>query len=113
MIKNKINYSGRQYVIIAAFVAVALIIAVKLFSIQVLDDKYKRSSENNTLRHITQYPARGKVYDRNGRLVVFNDAVYDLMIIPGLARDIDTCSFCKLLDINNETYNKLYDKARK
>lgn len=113
MIKNKINYSGRQYVIIAAFVTVALIIAVKLFSIQVLDDKYKRSSENNTLRHITQYPARGKVYDRNGRLVVFNDAVYDLMIIPGLARDIDTCSFCKLLDINNETYNKLYDKARK
>lgn len=113
MIKNKINYSGRQYVIIAAFVAVALIIAVKLFSVQVLDDKYKRSSENNTLRHITQYPARGKVYDRNGRLVVFNDAVYDLMIIPGLARDIDTCSFCKLLDINNETYNKLYDKARK
>lgn len=113
MIKNKINYSGRQYVIIAAFVAVALIITVKLFSIQVLDDKYKRSSENNTLRHITQYPARGKVYDRNGRLVVFNDAVYDLMIIPGLARDIDTCSFCKLLDINNETYNKLYDKARK
>ncbi len=99
--------------IIAAFVAVALIIAVKLFSVQVLDDKYKRSSENNTLRHITQYPARGKVYDRNGRLVVFNDAVYDLMIIPGLARDIDTCSFCKLLDINNETYNKLYDKARK
>lgn len=113
MIKNKINYSGRQYVIIAAFVAVALIITVKLFSIQVLDDKYKRSSENNTLRHITQYPARGKVYDRNGRLVVFNDAVYDLMIIPGLARDIDTCSFCKLLNINNETYNKLYDKARK
>lgn len=113
MIKNKINYSGRRHVITMVFVAVAVIIIVKLFSIQVLDDSYKRSSDNNTLRHITQYPARGKVYDRNGKLLVFNDAVYDLIIIPRMARDIDTSSFCKLLNISNETYNKLYDKAKK
>jgi len=113
MIKNKINYSGRRYVIIATFVIVALVIIVKLFSIQVLDDSYKRSSDNNTLRYITRYPARGKIYDRNGKLLVYNDAVYDLIIIPKMAHDIDTSSFCKLLNISNETYNSLYKKAKK
>jgi len=113
MIKNKINYSGRQYVIMLTFIIVAAIIIIKLFSIQVINKSYKRSSDNNTLRYITQYPSRGKIYDRNGKLMVYNDAVYDLIIIPRLARNIDTCSFCKLLNISNDTYNKLYDKAKK
>lgn len=113
MIKNKINYSGRQYVIMSVFVIVALIITVKLFSIQILNKSYRHSSDNNTLRNITLYPSRGRIYDRDGRLLVYNDAVYDLIITPKLARDIDTSSFCKLLNINNDTYNKLYNKAKK
>ena len=113
MIKNKINYSGRRYVIMLVFVIVALIITVKLFSIQILNKSYRHSSDSNTLRNITLYPSRGKIYDRDGRLLVYNDAVYDLVITPKLARDIDTSSFCKLLNINNDTYNKLYNKAKK
>lgn len=113
MIKNKINYSGRRYVIMTIIIVVALIIIVKLFSIQVLDDSYKRSSDFNTLRSITEYPARGKIIDRNGKILVYNDAVYDLMIIPRLARDIDTISFCKLLNISGSTYKTLYNKAKK
>lgn len=113
MIKNKINYSHRKYVIGSAFILVAIILLIKLFIIQIVDDSYKQSSDNNTLRYITQYPSRGKIYDRDGRLLVYNDAVYDLMIIPSQAKNIDTASFCKLLNISNSAYNTYLSKAKR
>ena len=113
MIKNKINYSQRQYVIGSVFILAAIILLIKLFIIQIIDDSYKNSSKNNTLRYITQYPQRGKIYDRNGKLLVYNDAVYDLMIIPSQAKNIDTAAFCKLLNISNSTYNTNLQKAKK
>lgn len=113
MIKNKINYSRRKYVIGSIFILVSTILVIKLFIIQIIDDSYKQSSDNNTLRYVTQYPSRGKVYDRNGKLLIYNDAVYDLMIIPSQARNIDTASLCKLLNINNLTYNTYFNKAKK
>lgn len=113
MIKNKINYSHRRFVIGSIFILVAIVLLIKLFIIQIVDDSYKQSSDNNTLRYITQYPSRGKIYDRNGKLLVYNDAVYDLMIIPSQAKNIDTASFCKLLNINNEVYNNYLKKAKK
>lgn len=113
MIKNKINYSHRKYVIGSIFILVAVILLIKLFMIQIVDDSYKQSSDNNTLRYITQYPSRGKIYDRNGKLLVYNEAVYDLMIIPSQARNIDTAAFCKLLNISNEVYNNNLKKAKK
>ena len=113
MIKNKINYQSRKYVIGSIFILVAIILLIKLFIIQIVDDSYKQSSDNNTLRYITQYPSRGKIYDRNGKLLVYNDAVYDLMIIPSQAKKIDTASFCKLLNISNSTYNTYLAKAKK
>ena len=54
MIKNKINHSQRKYVIGSAIILAAFIILIKLFYIQVIDDSYKQSSDNNTLRYITQ-----------------------------------------------------------
>ncbi len=113
MIKNKINYSHRKYVIGSIFILVAVILITKLFIIQIVKDSYKQSSDNNTLRYITQYPSRGKIYDRNGKLLVYNEAVYDLMIIPSQARNIDTAAFCKLLNISNEVYNNNLKKAKK
>lgn len=113
MIKNKINYSRRKFVIGSIFILVTIILLIKLFIIQIVDDSYKRSSDNNTLRYITQYPSRGKIYDRNGKLLVYNDAVYDLMIIPAQAKKIDTASFCKLLNISNSTYNTYLNKAKR
>ena len=113
MIKNKINYSQRKYVIGSIFILVALIILIKLFIIQIVDDSYKHSSDSNTLRYITQYPSRGKIYDRNGELLVYNDAVYDLMIIPSQAKKIDTAALCKLLNINHSIYVNNINKAQK
>jgi penicillin-binding protein 2 len=55
---------------------------------------------------------RGQVYDRNGNLLVFNEAAYDLMVIPGRVKDLDTLEFCKLLKIEPADYNRKIEKAR-
>ena len=70
--------------------------------IQIIDQSYKRSSDNNTLRYITQYPARGKIFDRNGNLLVYNEAIYDLMVIPRQVKNLDTVSFCSSVNITRE-----------
>ena len=76
------NLVGRQYVVIGIFAVVGLVYLIKLFSLQVLDRDLKQTAYNNVLRYVTQYPARGKVFDRNGKLLVYNEAVYDLMVVP-------------------------------
>src|SRR5664279_1306389 len=92
-------FINRKYVIMALIVLAALGLLVRLFIIQVAKNTYRLSADNNVLRYITQYPARGLVYDRNGKLIVINQAAYDLMVIPSLVTKIDTMSFCDLLGI--------------
>lgn len=106
-------YRSREYIVISIFLAVGLIFIIKLLSLQVIDTRYKVFAESNVLRHVTQYPARGKVYDRNGELLVYNEAVYDLMVVPRMAKNIDTTSFCKLLDISKDSYIERINKAKK
>ena len=113
MIKKSANYSSRKFVVIAIFSIVVLVLMVKLFSIQVIDQSYKRSSENNTLRYVTQYPARGKVYDRNGNLLVYNEAIYDLMVIPRQVKNLDTLAFCSAIDITRKSFDERMKKARR
>jgi len=107
------NLAKRQYVVIGIFVVIGVVYLLKLFSLQVIDKSLKASADNNVLRFVTQYPARGKVYDRNGELLVYNEAVYDLMVIPGQVKDIDTAELCRLLDLPVEVFTERLTKARK
>ena len=107
------NLAKRQYVVIGIFVVIGVLYLIKLFSLQVLDKEWKHSADNNVLRYVTQYPARGKVYDRNGELLVYNEAVYDLMVVPGQAKGIDTAEFCRQLNITKENFIERMDKAKK
>ena len=107
------NLAKRQYVVIGIFVVIGVVYLLKLFSLQVLDKSLKQSADNNVLRFVTQYPARGKVFDRNGELLVYNEAVYDLMVVPGQVKDIDTLEFCRLLGLEPEVFTERLVKARK
>jgi penicillin-binding protein 2 len=107
----KKNYSSRKYVIISIFVFVALLFLIKLYFLQISDNKYSTSANNLVLRTITEYPQRGKIYDRNGKLIVYNDAVYDLMVIPRQVTNIDTAEFCSLLGIDTAFFKKQMKKA--
>ena len=75
-------YSNRRLFIIGFFLVIGLILVIRLVYVQLLADKYILSANNNVLRYITQYPARGLIFDRNGKLLVYNEAAYDLMVIP-------------------------------
>ncbi|MCX6287121.1 MAG: penicillin-binding protein 2 [Bacteroidetes bacterium] len=102
----------RRLIIIGIFLAVGLIFIVRLFYVQILVDKYILSANNNVLRYITQYPARGLIYDRNGKLLVYNEAAYDLMVIPRQAKNVDTMELCRLLGIDRNEYIRRLVKAR-
>lgn len=88
------------------FIAVCLIFILRLFYIQVLNDSYKMSANNNVLRYLTEYPARGLVYDREGVLLVYNEAAYDLMVTPRQVKDLDTMSLCNTIGITKEQFIK-------
>ena len=80
----------------------SLVLILRLFEIQVVKDSYRLSADNNVLRYVPQYPARGLIYDRNGKLLVYNQAAYDLMVVPAQAVRIDTTLLCRELDITKE-----------
>lgn len=102
----------RSVIISVIVIAVAVIFIVRLFFLQVIDDYYKKSAAENALRYLTEHPARGIVYDRNDSLLVYNEPVYDLMIVPRELRAFDTADMCRLLDIDKETLLKRIDKAK-
>ncbi len=105
------SYERRKFVIITIFVIVGIVFAVKLFMIQVWKDEYKLSAENNVLRYVTQYPSRGLIFDRNGKLLVFNEAAYDLLVLPRQVVQFDTASLCGLLHISEAEFNERLQKA--
>jgi penicillin-binding protein 2 len=98
--------SGRRYVIAVIFLAVCVIYLMRLFYIQVINDSYKMSANNNVLRYMTEYPARGLVYDRDGILLVYNEAAYDLMVTPRQVKQIDTIDFCETIGITKVQFIK-------
>jgi penicillin-binding protein 2 len=107
------QYENRTYIIGGFFGLVILIFIIRLFSIQVLDDSFKTSSENNVIRKQTDYPRRGLIYDRNNELIVYNEAAYELMITPKQATKLDTGLICSLLKIDTLNLMNRIEKARK
>jgi penicillin-binding protein 2 len=106
------DYSSRKDIIIGIFIVVALLFIIRFFYLQVIDNSYKLSADNIVLRNVREYPPRGLVYDRNGKLLVFNEAAYDLMIIPNQMKNIDTSLFCELVDIDKITFEKKIKNAK-
>lgn len=99
------NLEKRKYVIGGFITLVVLIYVVRLFGLQVGDDKYKESADSNAFIRRVIYPARGLVYDREGRLVVFNKPAYDVMLIPKDVGQFDTVGLCSALGITREQFD--------
>lgn len=102
----------RTWVLAGIFLLVAVIYIIRLFNVQVLDNHYKMDADNNVLRKVIKYPARGLIYDRKGQLLVYNEAAYDLMVIPRQVKEVDTLAFCDLLEIEKEVFIEKMKKAK-
>jgi penicillin-binding protein 2 len=103
--------SGRKLVVGGFFCVVAFIYICRLFYIQVMDDRYVIDAQNNAFRRQTEYPVRGFIFDRNGKLLVYNEPSYDLMVIPRETKGCDTMSLCEVLQITKQEYLKRMRKA--
>ena len=102
----------RMFVVIGVMLFISLIHVIRLFYLQVIDDYYKKSADENALRYITEHPARGLIYDRNDSLLVYNEPVYDLMIVPRELRPFDTVDICRILEIDVKTLERRIEKAK-
>ncbi|TDP58648.1 penicillin-binding protein 2 [Flavobacterium dankookense] len=93
-------------------IVTTILIVIRLFYLQVIDDTLKLKSDNNAIKIKYDYPERGYIYDRNGKLMVANQPSYDIMVIPKDVKQIDTTEFCSLLAITKEDFIKKIEKAK-
>ncbi|KKB52759.1 MULTISPECIES: penicillin-binding protein 2 [Parabacteroides] len=102
----KYTLENRRYVIIGAVVLLVLIFIARLFYLQVVENDYKAWADSNAFLKKTLYPSRGIIYDRNGKLLVYNQPAYDVMLIMREVQPFDTLDFCKILSISREQFDK-------
>lgn len=106
------NLAKRRFVIAGFICVIVLIYALRLFNLQVGDSTYKANADSNAFLKRTIYPARGLVYDRNDRLVVFNQPAYDVMLIPRDVGDFDTTALCRVLSISKEQLEQKWQEMK-
>ena len=98
----------RKYVVGGFIVLIVLIYIVRLFDLQVMDDRYKGFADSNAFMRKTLYPSRGMIRDRNEKLIVYNQPAYDVLLIPRNVTPFDTADFCRTLEITREQFDKRF-----
>ena len=93
--KRDFNLEKRKYVLGGSVVVVVLVFLIRLFTLQIMSEDYKKYADSNAFLNKTQYPSRGVMYDRNGNLLVYNQPAYDVMVCMRNVKDLDTLAFCQ------------------
>lgn len=106
------NYINRKYILGGIAVAVVIIYLIRLFSLQLMSDDYKKNADSNAFRKEIQYPSRGLIFDRKGRLLVYNESSYNIMVVMNDQRGIDTLDFCQTVGITKDFYIKRMDEIK-
>lgn len=96
----------RKFVIGGFVILIAIVYLIRLYDLQINDNKYREYADTNALLKKTIYPSRGLIYDRNGELIVYNQPAYDVMIIPRDVEEFDTLNFCETINITKENLLK-------
>lgn len=100
------DLGNRRYVIAGIAILIVVVYTLRLFQLQITSDDYKKSADSNAFLKKIEYPARGAIYDRNGKLMVYNQPAYDIMVVMNEAKDhLDTLDFCKALNITKEEFD--------
>jgi penicillin-binding protein 2 len=102
----------RKVLLPSLIIIATSLLVMRIFYLQIVDDTLKLKSENNAIKKKYEYPERGYMYDRKGKLLVANQASYDIMVIPRDVKNTDTLEFCQLLNITKEDFIKKIEKAK-
>lgn len=103
---------NRRYVIVGAFLLVGLLYLSRLFYLQIVDDSYALESSSNSIKRVIEIPYRGQIYDRTGKLIVYNTPVYDLYVTPKQVRIADTLAFCRLMELTRDEFDSIMTIAK-
>ena len=104
--KSDFELAKRKYVIGGAAVVIIVVYLLRLFTLQLLSEDFKISADSNAFLKRIQYPARGAITDRNGKLLVYNQPAYDVMVIMTEQIGVDTLDLCESLDITRDWYER-------
>ncbi|WP_353083907.1 penicillin-binding protein 2 [Flavobacterium sp.] len=104
----------RKALLPTLIIVTAGLLIIRLFYLQIIDDTFKLKSENNAIKIKYEYPERGYVYDRYGRLLIANQPSYDIMVIPKDVneKELNIKKFCALLEITEDFYKEKMRKAK-
>jgi len=97
----------RQFVIGGVAVFIVVVYIIRLFTLQITSEDYKKSADSNAFLKKVEFPSRGVITDRNGQLLVYNQPAYDIMVVMNEARDhLDTLGFCEVLGITRDEFDQ-------
>ena len=97
------NLDKRKYVIGGVAIAIVVIYTIRLFTLQIMSEDYKKNADSNAFLKQIEFPSRGAIYDRNGKLMVYNSPSYDIMVVMKEQEGrLDTMDFCNSLGITKE-----------
>lgn len=103
----------RRYVISGIAVAIVVVYIIRLFTLQIMSDDYKKNADSNAFLKKIEYPSRGIITDRNGKLLVYNQPSYDIMVIVNEAKDhLDTLEFCEALNITKAEFDRRMEEIK-
>jgi len=98
---------NRRYVIGGVATLIVVVYIIRLFMLQVTSDDYKKSADSNAFLKKIDYPSRGVITDRHGKLMVFNQPSYDIMVVINETKDrLDTMAFCQAIGISREEFDQ-------
>jgi penicillin-binding protein 2 len=96
------------------FIVVAMVLfVIRLFYLQVIDTSYKLRADDNVIKKQTIQPSRGIISDRNKKVIVYNQAVYDIYVQINRVQNLDTALLCSVLGISDSFFIRRMEQVRK
>ena len=107
----------RRLVLSAVAIGIVVIYTIRLFALQIASADYRKSADSNAFLKKIEFPSRGSITDRKGKLLVFNQPAYDIMVVTNeMKGHLDTLEFCKALNITKADFinrmNNIKDRSK-
>jgi penicillin-binding protein 2 len=106
------HLQNRKFVIGGIAILIVVVYCLRLFMLQLMSDDYKKNADSNAFLKRIQFPARGAIRDRQGKLLVYNQPSYDLMVVMNEQMGLDTLDFCNTLGITKEYYIRRMNEVK-
>ena len=98
------SFEKRKFVIGGVAIAIIAMYIVRLFVLQLTSEDYRLRADSNAFRKEVLFPSRGLIRDRQGKLLVYNEPSYNIMVVMQDQHGVDTLDFCRTVGITRDEY---------